>query len=218
GPTSDKGSSVIPETVDITPEKTEQVHDILKENLANLDLPAEVDASTVDVLTLTSDAVEVGEKRSTSDLNDTQKAAVSDDNKVPAAVLPKMKPIRTGIFCFKVTLDSSIPEDATLEWHPFPQETNSGSVSTASVQLAVDGDKTAVFMKNGQTITTVPSDHEVEVAAYMEAGVTYEPVIAAVTSSNPDSPTSNKGSGGCDALSSGLALLALIPLFMRKRS
>ena len=35
---------------------------------------------------------------------------------------------------------------------------------------------------------------------------------------NSDGPTSNKGSGGCDALSGGLALLALIPLFMRKRS
>ena len=115
------------------------------------------------------------------------------------------------------SLDISVPEDATLEWHPFPQtEANSGNTASVSVRLAADGDgdKTAVFMKNGETITTVPADHEVEVAAYFDTG-TYTPVIAAVE--NNGSPTSSKGSGGCDALSGGLLVLLGLALLRWKR-
>lgn len=219
---TNQGSSIQPQPVEITPEKEEQVHSALKENIANLDLPSGVNPSTVDVFTFTEDTVKMGEKRNTSSLKESEKVAVSDDNKVPVAVLPEMSFDVTGIYCFETSLDIAVPEGATLEWHPFPQtKANDGSVASVAARLAADGagDKTAVFMKNGKTITTVPADHEVEVAAYFEKGITYAPVIAAVT--NSGSPTSDKNGGGCDAGFAGggaLALGALLIAFKRFHS
>ena len=206
------GSSVQPQAVEITPEKEKQV----RSAIADLDLPG-VDLLSVDVLTFSQETVAVGSTRDASLLSEEEMKAVSGDRKVPAAILPEITILKTGIYCFLTSLDIPIPEGAVLEWHSFPQnEANSGNVEAASARLAGDGDRTAVFMKDGRTITTVPADHEVEVAAYFKAEVTYAPVIAAVTM---DGPTSNKGSGGgCDAgLGFGALALAAAGAALRAR-
>ena len=210
------GSSVQPQAVEITPEKEGQVRSAIED----LDLPG-VDLLSVAVWTFSKDTAAVGSTRDASLLTPEEMKAVSGDGKVPAAILPEITIWETGVYCFLTSLDIAIPVGAVLEWHSFPQsEANSGSVELASARLA-DGDGTAVFMKNGRTITTVPADHEVEVAAYFEKGKTYAPVIAAVTASGGENdekdedgkdlqtPTSSKGSGGCDALSGGVVVLSL---------
>ncbi len=215
----DNGTQLQP--VEITPQKKEQVRSILKENIESMDLPSGVDPSTVDVFTVTEDTVKMGEKRNTSSLKESEKAAVSDDNKVPAAVLPEMSFDVTGVYCFETSLDVSAPEGATLEWHSFPQtKADDGSAASISARLAADGagDKTAVFMKNGKTITTVPTDHKVEVAAYFEKGITYAPVIAAVKSNTTDGPTSDKGSGGgCNSGLGAVGLLICLAFLVKRR-
>ncbi len=224
------GSSVQPQAVEITSEKKEQVRSAIED----LDLPG-VDLSSVDVLTFCWDTVTMGSTRDASMLADEETNAVSDDRKVPAAILPEITILKTGIYCFLTSLDIAIPEGAVLEWHSFPQ-TDPTEAELVSAQLAGAGDRTAVFMKDGRVITTVPADHEVEVAAYFEEYMTYAPVIAAVTASgggengendedskdgkDSPTPTSDKGSGGCSAGFGALAVLAVLfgaASFVRKR-
>jgi Synergist-CTERM protein sorting domain-containing protein len=200
---------VLPQPVDLTEEKVSQIRAALASSL-----PAGVDASTVDVFTVTDgDAVEVSAVlRDAGALSESESEAVSSGGGVPAAILPEMSVKLTGVCCFfGVSLDESVPEGATLVWHPFPLAGESGDDEAESVSLAAGGEKTAVFMKDGEVITTVPEDHEVEVAAYLEAG-DYAPVIAAVTA-----PAKHGGSGGgCDAGFGALALMA-VPLVAGRR-
>ena len=67
----------------------------------------------------------------------------------------------------------------------------------------------------------MPESRAVSVAAYLDEKFDYEPVILSVETSggneDPTVPTSNKGSGGCDAGLGLAGLLAIIPALTRKK-
>ena len=99
-----------------------------------------------------------------------------------------------------------------------------------------EGDYVFFLDENGVPTATVSGDaSKMTAVAYLTAGTTYEDAFITVDAtekdqetltdlkekSNPNggenSPTSNKGSGGCDAGLGGVALLALTGLIARKR-
>lgn len=143
--------------------------------------------------------------------------AVSSDVMSPLYVLPQLKPARTGIYVFKLAFDAG--KSGTL--HFFPGE--GGTVNGQAVSVAsVSTEGRALFYTDAtyknQVTSVTAADTSVVVAAAFEKGTTYTPVVAVSSSpDNPDTPTSNKSSGGCDAGLGGLALLCGLPLFARKR-
>nr|MCR4817659.1 DUF285 domain-containing protein [Fretibacterium sp.] len=196
-----EGSRVTPEAVELNEDKEKQVRSALS-------LP-----DTVEVFTLSDDSVvDVDAPRDIWSLNEEDAAVVSNDSEVPAAILQAISINRPGVLCFVTSLDAAVPAGAEMKWHSFPQSDDQAETETVSVSLTGDG-STAVFMKNGQTITTVPADHEVEVAAYFEEAGTYAPVITAATANG----SSGGGGGGCDAGLGGMWLLFLIPVLAGKR-
>ena len=94
---------------------------------------------------------------------------VSNDNFMIAAILPEVKIDESGIYEFTVSLDKSVPENAKLIWYSFPD----GKISDS------EDDNTAIFFnESGEEIYNVPEDFCVIVSAWLEAGITYKPVIA----------------------------------------
>ena len=94
---------------------------------------------------------------------------VSNDDFMIAAILPDVKVDESGIYEFTISLDKSVPENAKLIWHSFPD----GQISDS------EDDNTAIFFnQDGQEIFNVPEDFCVIVSAWFEAGITYKPVIA----------------------------------------
>ena len=164
----------------------------------------------------------VGAERNTSSLRDEEKKAVSDDNATVAAVLPEMSVNVSGTYLLGVDIDANVPTGATLSLHLFPRTAANGGV-------ALSGETAGTFYDDeGTEITTVPSNHHVNVAVELTAGVTYAPVVTAVTSSNtPDSGNDTNengtsgsggggGGGGCNA-GMGALVLALLGATLLKR-
>ena len=130
----------------------------------------------------------------------------------------------SGTYLLGVDIDANVPTGAKLAMHLFPRTEGDGKVA-----LSGKGDNATFYSDDGAEITTVPENHHVNVAVELTAGITYAPVIEAVTSnSTPDNGNGNKnadnasgsgggGGGGCDAGLAGIAALGLIPLFARKQ-
>ena len=156
---------------------------------------------------------------------------------VIATVLPKMTPKVSGFFPLKVNLRHLMPDPRRrLRFWPsaahFRQASGRVSVSVASGQegdfffLDENGVPTATVRGDASKMTAVvflTADRE-----YSDAFITVdatekdqETLTDLKEKSNPNggenSPTSNKGSGGCDAGLGGVALLALTGLIARKR-
>ena len=149
----------------------------------------------------------VSDDRTEADLSPKQLAELSNDHSVILAVLPEITPKVTAVFVLGVSFD--ITPEGTLKWHGFPQNTKNG------VALAADEEKCLFLNDNGEEITTAPANGHLNMAVKLTEGVTYAPVITAETSTA--GPTSDKGSGGCDAGLGSVALLALAGLVARRR-
>lgn len=135
-----------------------------------------------------------------------------------AYVLRPMKPKKTGIFTFALPLAADMVTGHHLIWS-VSRSARVGMVQAAGVSLAAD-DTTAVFIDTttGKKITDVPESRAVTVSTYLDEKYDYEPVVLTETDTDEDkSPTSNKGSGGCNAGLGGLALMALCGLVARKK-
>ena len=157
-----------------------------------------------------SDQAVVGGDRDVADLSPEQLTELSNDKSVILAVLPEITPKVMAMFVLGVSFDVTIvPEESTLKWHGFPQPAKNG------VALAA-GEEECLFLNDDGTETdTAPTNGHVNVAVKLTVGNTYAPVITAETSAT--GPTSNKGSGGCDAGLGGVALLALAGLVATKK-
>ena len=86
---------------------------------------------------------------------------------VTAAVIPAFSVSDDGRYEFSVSIDSAIPEGAYIEWHSFPYG------------VEADGEVYTLKDSEGREIIAVPEDHTVTVNAYLEGGVSYEPLITA---------------------------------------
>ena len=95
------------------------------------------------------------------------------DEEIPAVALPVMSVDVEGIYVFKVDL-SDLEEGALIFLHmrPLDKEFTGGELH------ASDTESDYVFLnEKGEETKNVPSSHEVNVAAYMEADTNYAPII-----------------------------------------
>ena len=162
-----------------------------------------------------SPAIEIGTERGIADITAGEMNVIASEKGMIAAILPEIIVDTSGMYSFisydvfaNINLSSDVPAGYSLVWHPF----------TRTGDAIEDEDSIAVFYdSDGEEIVSVNQNHIVNISAWLEAGKTYAPVISAVSSSESQKPGSS-GGGGCNALSSGMALL--IPLCMvifRKR-
>ncbi|MBQ9526821.1 MAG: SYNERG-CTERM sorting domain-containing protein, partial [Fretibacterium sp.] len=137
-------------------------------------------------------------------------------------VLHPMRPKKTGIHTFHLPIPDNMKTGDFLVWFSGEKpKTDGASVSVAAGPEP--GGTVFIDEATGRKTDVVPESRSVTVAAYLNADREYEPVILTEKPSgdgddNPDSPTSNKDSGGgCDAGFGGMALLALLGLIATKK-
>ena len=131
-----------------------------------------------------------------------------------AVYLPAITVTETKIYVFGVSLDN-LPVNYILGW-----DANVSSSSTGERLEASAEEEDAVFIKDdGEETTTVPSSKHVNVAAYFEAGKTYEPIITAAEPSASIETGVGSSSGGCSAgLGAIVSALAAAFFISKKRS
>lgn len=131
-----------------------------------------------------------------------------------AVYLPAITVTETKVYVFGVSLDN-LPTDYILGW-----DSNVSSSSTGERLEASAEEEDAVFIKDdGEETTTVPSSKHVNVAAYFEAGKTYEPIITAADPSASIETGVGSSSGGCSAgLGAIVSALAAAFFISKKRS
>ena len=133
-----------------------------------------------------------------ADLDSDLRSAVTGNSRTPLAILPEIQPQQNGTYYIKTAVNA----DGTGVLRFF----------TGDGESAAD----AVFYdENWNRITSVdPSVRSVIVAAPLEAGKTYTPVVAAENPEEPHPPVrpdnESHSSGGCN---SGFGILSLLPLF-----
>ena len=146
---------------------------------------------------------------------------LSDGGYVIAAVLPEVQVTKDGMYDFSISLDKSVPEGSKLLWRSMPL--NGEDIS--------DDDGGAVFRNSeGAEISEIPNGHEVSVSAWLRAGITYGPVVAAKTAGNSEVKVSEiaeiedaesesekrSTSAGCNGGLAGVISLAFL-LFVKER-
>ena len=146
-----------------------------------------------------------GSSRTISDLSSQELAAISSTEDV-VLVLPEMSVDKSAVYVWGVDLDT-LEAGAYIFLHMF----NENGVDEAGFEASDSGSSYMFLDDSGTEIKTVPDNQHVNIAAYMEEGKTYSPVIT-TTASGTDPGSSG---GGC---SSGFSMLALAgtALLMKK--
>ncbi len=179
----------------------------------------------------------VGSARSIDDVSEEELAQIPE-GETPAAILPIMRVERPAVYVFNVVL-SNLNVGAPIRMYMMAQPDTVAAEFTAADDT--DTEDVYTFLNDdGEEITTVPANKSVNVAAYMEPGYTYAPLITTTASSNSgddnsgdnsggnsgtDTPTTNRvggSGGGCDAGFSFMALalfggLGLLAKLTKKR-
>ncbi len=171
--------------------------------------------ANISVIELSSDLIR--NERTISNVSNTDLRTLSNDNAVVAYVLPEIKISVSAIYIFGIDVSNLTP-GALIFWYPMLQDNASG-VSIAGANLKIsDSDSDAVFYDDeGNEITTVPDNQHVNVAAYLEAGNTYAPIIATADENSNLASELGGSSGGCDAGLSSMGVLLLVTFFITKR-
>ena len=139
-----------------------------------------------------------GSSRTVSDLTAQERAALSASEDI-ALVLPEMSVDKSAIYVCGVDL-SDLEAGAAIFLHMFAD-----GVDAANFEAADYGDAYMFLDDDGTETQTVPANQHVNIAAYMEAGETYSPVIT--TTANIRNPGSS--GGGCTTGFAALSLAAL---------
>ena len=167
-----------------------------------------------------------GSQRDVSDLSDEDRSAIPS-NETVVGVLPIIVVTRQGVYVFAVTL-SNAEAGTNIVLHMMSENT---SASANVFDSASDTEDAYKFLDDdGNEITTVPANKHINIAAYMEPGKTYAPVITTVASSpsptpsptpdnNNNSAPGSSGGGGCDSGFSiyVLALMGLSLISKRRK-
>ncbi|MBQ3450610.1 MAG: putative Ig domain-containing protein [Synergistaceae bacterium] len=113
-------------------------------------------------------AITFGNERNELSLSAGQSAMLNEGGYTIVKVLPEMKVSESAMYDIEVELDESIETGAKLIWFAFPKDYESS-----------DDDEIAEFYdESGAEIDCVPESHKFTVGAWLNEGVTYEPVIA----------------------------------------
>ena len=147
-----------------------------------------------EVLELSENAT-VGEERDIDSVSDEELAEISESGEEPAAVLPVMRVEKAAVYVFGVDL-RHLRVGALIFMHMFAEADSTGG---ASVRLSAETEDAYTFLDDdGNETKTVPVNQHVNVAAYMEPGMTYAPVITVASDSNSGGDTSGGGNSGGD--------------------
>lgn len=179
----------------------------------------------------------MGVERTADDLSESDLAAIPAGQE-PAVVLPIMRVQKAAVYVFGVDL-TNLRVGALIFLHMMPDN----GASSSAVAAADAGDEAYTFLDdNGNETDIVPPSRHVNVAAYMEPGKSYAPVITTSTANtnnggnsggntntdngntNTDNGTdtetaepSSGSSGGCDS-GFGVIAFAALALTLRRRS
>ena len=142
------------------------------------------------------------------------------------AVMPEMSVDEPAVYTFGVTLDNLEPGE------PIYLSMTVTTVTAGFVVATDDDYNSYTFLDDsGNVVTTVPDNQHVNVAAYMEPGKTYSPVITTDASSsssntgdngnsgnsgNNQNPITSSG-GGCESGFSLAGMAMLVALLASKR-
>ena len=153
-----------------------------------------------------------GRPRSFSALTDSEREILSQERGYIVAILPEISVDVSGVYSFdsvdsfaNVNSSPDVPAGALLVWHSFRRNTSNDSESSSSaldVRILADestsetSDTPAVFYDTeGNVIDSLPENKILNISAYLEAGITYAPVISAVTSTaSQDTTTASQDS------------------------
>ena len=153
-----------------------------------------------------------GRPRSFSALTDNEREILSQERGYIVAILPEISVDVSGVYSFdsvdsfaNVNSSPDVPAGALLVWHSFRRNTSNNSESSSSaldVRILADestsetSDTPAVFYDTeGNVIDSLPENKILNISAYLEAGITYAPVISAVTSTaSQDTTTASQDS------------------------
>ena len=165
--------------------------------------------SSTEVTSLPANAV--GRKRGINSVGAQELAAIPD-NETIALILPLMSVDKEAVYVFGVDL-SSLEAGAYIFLHMTAESATAALYSSAE-------DTGAVYMfldDDGTETKTVPANKHVNIAAYMQPGYTYAPVITTLSSSTSISTLGSSG-GGCNSVGTlAPVLLAVMLLVSRKR-
>ena len=180
----------------------------------------------------------MGVERTADDLSESDLAAIPAGQE-PAVVLPIMRVQKAAVYVFGVDL-TNLRVGALIFLHMMP---DSGT-SSSGFAAADTSDEAYTFLDdNGNETDIVPPSRHVNIAAYMEPGKSYAPLITTSTintnnggnsggntdtdngNTNTDTGTDTDtetaapsgGSGGCDS-GFGVIALAVLALTLRRRS
>ena len=177
-----------PTSPDVTSEDTAIVDTTLNVNdtaTASNILSAVNAGAGTEVAALPEDSV--GVERTLDDVSSSDLAAIPSDE-TPAVVLPIMTINKSAVYVWGVDL-SSLTSGDYIFMHMLPE----GTATTAGFfAAAADSDSYAFLDEAGNKITRVPASKRVNVAAYMQAGFSYAPIISTKkpdSSSDSDTPS-----------------------------
>ncbi|MBQ7154410.1 MAG: SYNERG-CTERM sorting domain-containing protein [Synergistaceae bacterium] len=178
-----------------------------------------------EVAELPEDAMSGGEREASP-----EELAAVPAGQSPVLVLPIIVVPRPAIYVFGV----SLAETGLSVGDPIFVLMNVNAVSGAQVSASAEEDGACVFVDDdGNQLDTVPASMNVNVAAYMEPGNEYAPMITTADDSAGGNDTPNNGGntpndntadndvgssgGGCDAGFGVLALAVLAGLTLRRK-
>ena len=115
-------------------------------------------------------------------------------------LLPEMLVYADGVYIMPISFDSPAHRGEYLTWHSNYGELSSSALKAECIFLAEDGTELVMPLRQ--------ETEYVKAAVYLEAGRTYSPAVTSNSASIADTGES-KGGGGCEAVSSILALLIL---------
>ena len=128
--------------------------------------------------------VTYGENRAADTLTEAERSALAEGGYIIAAILPEITADESGQYDLDaVSLDEAAPEGGELVWFAFPRNVESS-----------DDDIIAEFYDEaGAEVFAVPEGRKVVPAPWLEAEVTYAPVIAVKAPAAGDAKTSLDG-------------------------
>ena len=176
-----------------------------------------------------------------TELSEEEAAQLSDDEAV-AVIMPTMSVTEPAVYVFAVEIDLPVGAKITLRMMAKSAEDTTAAAFFSSEN---DAEMCTFLDDDGNVIDTVPENKHVNIAAYMEPGKTYSPIITTTVESSSESGESgttggndsgsgdsgNSGgndsgsdggstggsSGGCESGLGFFALAALITLAARKK-
>lgn len=152
-----------------------------------------------------------GRKRGINSVSAEELDAIPN-NETIALILPVMSVDKEAVYVFGVDL-SSLEAGAYIFLHMTaePKTANAAAFKASAEETAY-----AFFDDSGSETKTVPANKHINIAAYMQPGYTYAPMIT--TSSSAKTYTLGSAGGGCDVMSSlAPMMLAVLLLMARKK-